>query len=191
VYCIDDMFSLLWSVCVPGMSLLCEANKDWAEKLGYSTDQLNEVNVKSIDMLKTIRDDYESSENGNMIVISGCVGPRGDGYIAGDKMTPCEALQYHVDQIRSFSETAADVISAMTMTYAEEAIGISMAAKSQGMPVVIAFTVETDGSLPSGQLLEDAIAQVDRYIILMSVDQVTVYCVTFNLHAQHNRYHYI
>jgi homocysteine S-methyltransferase len=53
------------------------------------------------------------------------------------------------------------MISAMTLTYAAEAIGIVQAAKEIDVPAVIAFTLETDGRLPSGQPLGDAIAEVD------------------------------
>ena len=47
------------------------------------------------------------------------------------------------------------------MTYAEEAIDVARAAADVGLPAVVSFTVETDGRLPSGQTLGDAIAQVD------------------------------
>ena len=47
------------------------------------------------------------------------------------------------------------------MNYAEEASGIARAAREAGMPVALSFTVETDGRLPTGQPLNEAIAQVD------------------------------
>ena len=53
------------------------------------------------------------------------------------------------------------MVTAITMTYADEAIGIARAAEAAGLPVAISFTVETDGRLPSGQPLGDAIEQVD------------------------------
>ena len=55
----------------------------------------------------------------------------------------------------------ADLVSALTLTYAGEAVGIVRAARAAGIPVVISFTVETDGLLPSGQRLRDAIEEVD------------------------------
>lgn len=94
-------------------------------------------------------------------MISGCIGPRGDGYVVSDKMTAEEAEKYHTPQISAFSHTEADVVTAFTINYVEEAIGIVRAAKSAGMPVVISFTVETDGKLPSGDTLKDAIEAVD------------------------------
>ena len=40
------------------------------------------------------------------------------------------------------------MVTAITMTYVEEAIGVTRAAPSAGLPVVISFTLETDGRLP-------------------------------------------
>jgi len=77
-------------------------------------------------------------------------------------MTPDEAQRYHAEQIETFVNTEADLITAMTMTYPEEAAGIARAASSVELPVVISFTVETDGRLPTGQNLGDAIKYVDE-----------------------------
>jgi len=90
------------------------------------------------------------------------MGPRGDGYNIAEKMTSDEAESYHRPQIESFAATEADMVSAFTMNYLEEAVGLTKAAQAEGMPVVISFTVETDGRLPSGQHLGDAINSVDE-----------------------------
>ena len=135
------------------------ASSDWAERLGHSSAQLDELNRRSVELLEELRDQYETDSA--PIVISGCVGPRGDGYVVGDAMTAEEAEVYHAAQIATFAESAADLVTALTMTYADEAVGVARAARAAGMPVVISFTVETDGRLPSGQPLADAIAQVD------------------------------
>jgi S-methylmethionine-dependent homocysteine/selenocysteine methylase len=94
-------------------------------------------------------------------IVNGVVGPRGDGYVVGSTMSAAEAAAYHGLQARAFAEAGAQMISAITMTYVEEAIGVARAAGSVGLPAVISFTVETDGRLPSGQTLGDAIARVD------------------------------
>ena len=135
------------------------ANPDWGEKLGYSKDSLAEANTKAVRLIEEIRSDYETPET--PIVISGCVGPRGDGYVADHAMSDKEAEDYHRVQIETFAGTAADLVTAMTMNYAEEAVGLARAAKQANMPVVLSFTVETDGRLPTGQSLGDAIKQVD------------------------------
>jgi S-methylmethionine-dependent homocysteine/selenocysteine methylase len=135
------------------------ANPDWGTKLGYTEETLADANRKAIDLLVEIRSEFESGRG--PIVISGCVGPRGDGYNPGGLMAAEEAAQYHGAQIRVFRDTAADMVTATTMNYVEEAIGIAQAAKSLGMPSAISFTVETDGKLPTGQTLRDAIQNVD------------------------------
>jgi S-methylmethionine-dependent homocysteine/selenocysteine methylase len=135
------------------------ANPDWGTKLGYSQAALAKMNRKAIALLHDIRQEYETEQS--PMVISGCLGPRGDGYIPSDAMTADEAEQYHRLQVETFREADADLVTAITMNYVEEAIGIARAAQSVEMPVVISFTVETDGKLPTGQTLKDAIAQVD------------------------------
>jgi S-methylmethionine-dependent homocysteine/selenocysteine methylase len=135
------------------------ANPDWAERLGHSPEELAELNRRAVRLLEDVRAEYETETT--PIVISGCVGPRGDGYVVGEAMTAEDAEAYHAQQIGTFAETAADLVTAITMTYADEAVGIVRAATAAGLPVVISFTVETDGRLPSGQTLREAIQEVD------------------------------
>ena len=135
------------------------ANPDWARELGYSSEELHRLNRKAIALLEEIRETHEREVS--PIVISGCVGPRGDGYDPGAMMSADEAEAYHATQIGSFRDSAADMACAITMTYTEEATGVTRAARAAGMPVAISFTLETDGRLPSGQSLAEAIAQVD------------------------------
>lgn len=136
------------------------ANSDWGRKPGYSESALGDVNRKAIELLHDIRKEFENDKS--RMVISGCIGPRGDGYNPTDVMSAEEAQQYHSAQIQSFSETDADLVTAITMNYVEEAIGIVRAANAVGMPVAISFTVETDGKLPTSQTLQDAIESVDE-----------------------------
>ena len=136
------------------------ANPDWAERLGHGPEELAELNRSAVRLLEEIRADFETEAT--PIVISGCVGPRGDGYVVGEAMTAEEAEAYHAGQIGTFAGTAADLVTALTMTYADEAVGVVRAARAAGIPVVISFTVETDGRLPSGQPLREAIEEVDE-----------------------------
>jgi S-methylmethionine-dependent homocysteine/selenocysteine methylase len=109
--------------------------------------------------MEEIRAAHES--DASPIVISGCVGPHDDGYDPQVQLSADAAADYHSTQIETFADTAADMVTAITMTYAEEAIGITRAAAAAGMPAAISFTLETDGKLPSGQVLGDAIEQTD------------------------------
>ena len=136
------------------------SNPDWAALLGYDAAALDRVNREAVAFARELREQH--GETDAPILVDGVVGPRGDGYVAGEMMSAGDAQDYHAAQVRSFAEAGADMVSAITMTYAEEAIGIARAAAAAGIPVAISFTVETDGRLPSGQALGDAIAQVDR-----------------------------
>jgi len=129
------------------------ANPDWGERLGYDPEALAEVNRRAVALLDELRSPR--------VLISGCIGPRGDGYRVDTVMSAEEAERYHSTQIEVFAETSADLVSALTLTYVDEATGIVRAAKGAGLPAVISFTVETDGRLPSGQSLGEAIEQVD------------------------------
>jgi S-methylmethionine-dependent homocysteine/selenocysteine methylase len=135
------------------------ASTDWAEKLGYSPLALADINRKSIQLMVELRNAHETKAA--PMVISGCVGPRGDGYDPGQVMSVAEAEAYHAGQIRTFSETEADMVTAITMTNTNEAVGVVRAAAAAAMPVAISFTVETDGRLPTGQTLQDAVEAVD------------------------------
>jgi S-methylmethionine-dependent homocysteine/selenocysteine methylase len=135
------------------------ANPDWGAELGYDAAALDRVNRDAVAFAEALRD--VAGDAPAPILVNGVVGPRGDGYLAGALMSASEALGYHAAQVGAFAAAGVDMISAITMTYAEEAIGIAGAASASGVPVVISFTVETDGRLPSGQALGDAIDQVD------------------------------
>tara|TARA_B110000438_G_C15699593_1_gene600432 strand:- start:73 stop:1017 length:945 start_codon:yes stop_codon:yes gene_type:complete len=141
-------------------SVTWRASSAWGIKLGYSEEDLEEINLKSIEILERVRNDFEGQSS--KFVISGCLGPHGDGYKPTEKLSIQEAETYHTRQIETFSKSNADMVTAFTMTYSEEAIGIVRAAAYIGMPVVISFTVETDGKLPSGETLKQAIEAVDQ-----------------------------
>jgi S-methylmethionine-dependent homocysteine/selenocysteine methylase len=135
------------------------ASPDWAVRRGYVVDDLDRVNREAIALLVDIRRRYETPDA--PVVISGCLGPRGDGYRPDELMTADDARAYHAGQIQTFADTTADLVTAITMTYPAEAIGIASAARSAAIPAVISFTVETDGRLPSGESLSEAITAVD------------------------------
>ncbi len=135
------------------------ANPDWGPQLGYTEEALAEANRRSVRLLEEVRSAHPSSAP--PVVISGCIGPRGDGYVPGTAMSKAEAEEYHRWQVGIFAATAAELVTALTMNYVEEAIGVARAARQVGMPAVISFTVETDGRLPTGQALAEAIAEVD------------------------------
>jgi homocysteine S-methyltransferase len=135
------------------------ANRDWGVKLGYDAEALAEANRRAVKLLVAIRAEHESPAT--PIVLSGNLGPRGDGYRPRELMSVAMARNYHAAQIHTFAESEVDLVSAFTMNYVAEAVGIALAARDAGVPVVISFTTETDGRLPSGATLAQAIADTD------------------------------
>lgn len=136
------------------------SNTDWGAKLGYSAEQLADVNRKAAVLAMDIKGRFATSTT--PIVVNGVIGPRGDGYRVDTRMTAEDAYAYHSPQIETFRDAGVEMVSAITMNYVEEAVGIAMAAQANDIPVVIAFTVETDGKLASGNTLGAAIETVDR-----------------------------
>jgi len=135
------------------------ASPRWAEQIGYSLEELDALNRRAIDLMVELRDEY--STGAAPVVISGCIGPQDDGYDPSVLLSAEAAEEYHSVQIGTFADTEADMVAAITMTYADEAIGVTRAAIAAGLPAAISFTVETDGRLPSGQTLGDAIEETD------------------------------
>jgi homocysteine S-methyltransferase len=135
------------------------ANPAWAERLGYSLGALADANRRSIAYQEEIR--VREDAPGRPFAISGTIGPESDAYNPGHRLTAAEAEAFHSWQIGVLAETAADLVTAFTIGYTDEAIGIVRAAVAAGIPAAISFTVETDGRLPSGQPLANAIEEVD------------------------------
>jgi S-methylmethionine-dependent homocysteine/selenocysteine methylase len=135
------------------------ASADWAARQGIDTGELVRLNLDSVRLVREVAARFATDRS--PIVVSGCIGPRGDGYQVGDLMSVAEARNYHGLQARAFAEAGADLITAITMTYRAEAHGVVEAARAAGLPVVISFTVETDGTLPSGEPLGASIEAID------------------------------
>ncbi|MBO9698086.1 MAG: homocysteine S-methyltransferase family protein [Sphingopyxis sp.] len=133
------------------------ASPDWAEPLGFSAAELDRLNRAAIELLRGLRAEYADVP----VVISGCIGPRGDGYDPGKIMRADEAQVYHAHQAAVLAAAGVDMLAAITMTNVPEAVGVTNAAKALGLPVAISFTVETDGNLPTGDVLGGAVAAVD------------------------------
>jgi S-methylmethionine-dependent homocysteine/selenocysteine methylase len=137
------------------------ANPDWARQLGYEGDELATVNRRAVEFVETVRDEVLGPAGRDDVVIEACIGPRSDAYNPTLLMDAEEAERYHASQLRALADTGCTQVSALTLTYPEEAIGIARAATAAGLPVVVGFTVETDGRLPNGTSIEDAILAVD------------------------------
>jgi homocysteine S-methyltransferase len=135
------------------------ASPRWAEEIGYGPAELDGLNRQAIALMAELRDRY--ADEVSSIIISGCIGPQDDGYDPKQRLTADQAAEYHSTQIGTFADTEADMVAALTLTYVDEAIGITRGAEEAGIPAAISFTLETDGNLPSGQPLSEAIGETD------------------------------
>jgi len=140
-------------------SVTWKAHMHWAEDLGASEAELRAANRECIALIASLRDEY--ADNNKPIVLNGLVGPRGDAYAPEAEVAAHEAEEYHAKQINWLAETDVDMVTALTFTQSDEATGVARAAKAAGVPIVISYTVETDGRLPTGQPLDEAIKAVD------------------------------
>lgn len=136
------------------------AGPEWGATLGFGPAEMIRFNKASVGLIREIA--AEPAYVGLPLVLNGVIGPRGDGYVVGTEMTVEEARAYHALQIGALADAGVHMVSAVTMTYVQEAIGIALAARDAGVSAVVSFTVETDGRLPSGQALGEAIRQVDE-----------------------------
>lgn len=144
-----------------GAGLLVEtptwrSNTDWGRVLGYAPSDLDRINQAAVALARAV-----ANRSGlDRTRVSGVVGPRGDGYLAGGE-DPDEAADYHAAQVHAFGKAGADLVHAMTMTGPAEGIGVVRAARDAGLPVAVSFTVETDGRLPDGSTLAATLARVE------------------------------
>ncbi len=154
------------------------ASIGWGEQLGYTPREIRRYNEISVSLLRDFRAEFATPDN--PMIINGAIGPQDDGYNPSTLLSVDEAIRYHGHQVRALAESGADMVTAVTMTYAEEAIGITRAAQAAGIPVAVSFTVETDGRLPNGMSLEDAISAVDA-----ATDNAPVYFMINCAHPSH------
>lgn len=131
----------------------------WADKIGVTGQELLAMSARSVEFAKLVRERW--SNRVGPILVNGVIGPVDDAYRPGELPSAPIAQSLHRPQIETFANAGVDMISAITMTNIGEAVGITRNAVDFGLPVVISFTVETDGRLPSGDLLGEAIEAVD------------------------------
>lgn len=154
------------------------ANTDWGAKLGHDQAALDAVNRKAIVLMRSIADEWQAKVE--PLYVSGCVGPRYDGYRPERSMRIEDAEAYHLPQVAAFAEAGADLVEAMTITSSDEALGIVKAAVRHDLPVVVSFTTEKDGRLPDGEILDNAIRKVDAM-----TDEKPVYYMVNCVHPSH------
>jgi homocysteine S-methyltransferase len=146
--------------------------------LAANERELHQANRDSVAFIAGLRAEF--SGNNKPIVLNGLVGPRGNAYASGTDFSATEAKQYHSKQMGWLAATEVDMGTAATFPHPEEAIGVVRAARAVELPVIVSFTVETDGKLPNGQSLQEAIATVDR-----ATDSAAAYFMVNCAHPDH------
>jgi homocysteine S-methyltransferase len=154
------------------------ASSAWGARLGYDAAALDRVNRRAVAVMASLRGSWARA--GLPILVSGNIGPQDDAYRPATTGSAAAAQSYHAAQVATFADAGVDLVTALTVTYVEEAIGIVRAAVSAGVSVVISFTVETDGRLPSGQPLGEAVAALDE-----ATDQAAAYLMVNCAHPTH------
>ena len=154
------------------------ANPAWGERLGYDRDRLARLNEAAVDLLLEVRRSVDARDGS--FVVSGNLGPRGDGYQPSHLMSADEAAEYHRWQVEVLAGRGVDLVSAFTINYVDEAVGVARAASAVGVPAVVSFTVETNGHMPDGTTVKDAIERVDR-----ETDAPPVYYMLNCAHPDH------
>ncbi len=163
--CIEDYHRKLIEAAVEaGIGVIVEglhyrASRDWGGLIGYSREGLEDINIRGIELYKDLAREYDSPET--PMLVGGVIGPQGDAYNVGKTASADEAEDYHSEQIQAFKKAGADIVTALTLSSTEEAIGLTRAADAADLPVVISFFVKKGGGLNGGETLEEAIATVD------------------------------
>ncbi len=155
-----------------------KAHMHWATDLAATEQELIDANKDAIGFIAELRDEF--SQNKKPIVLNGVIGPRGDAYAPETRLAASEAEEYHARQIGWLAATEVDMVTALTFTQSDEAIGVVRAARSAGLPIVVSFTVETDGRLPTGQPLGEGIIAVDE-----ATDSAAAYFMVNCAHPDH------
>lgn len=140
-------------------SVTWKAHAHWAEKLGANPTDLRAANEESVRFIADLRSRFAG--NAKPIVLNGVIGPRGDAYRPEATNAIDTAASYFQQQLDWLAATDVDMVTGLTFNQAGEAAGLARAARKVGLPCVISFTVETNGALPTGQTLADAIREVD------------------------------
>jgi homocysteine S-methyltransferase len=155
-----------------------KAHTHWGADLGEDDAFLRRANEESIAFIAGLREEFTS--NDMPIVLNAPIGPQGDAYAPEAEVAAEQAEEYHSKQLGWLAATDVDMVSALTFTQSDEAIGAVRAAKNAGLPVVVSFTVETDARLPTGQPLGEAISAVDE-----ATDSSAAYFMVNCAHPDH------
>lgn len=135
------------------------ASPDWAALLDVDRDGLREVIHRGIGFLRDVSDPYR--DRVPHILLGGSIGPRGDAYSRGEPVTADSAEEYHSFQIACLKEAGADIACAHTFNNIPEAVGVARAARAEGLPLAMYFSLDSSSRLNTGPSLRDAVIETD------------------------------
>lgn len=135
------------------------ASPDWASLIGYSSEALQDMQLRSIDFLRELGEPYRAKLPA--LMYAGIVGPRGDAYSLNETITADEAERYHGIQIANLVRAKVDLVEALTFNNIAESVGIARAASKAGLPLSISFTLDSSHRLHSGPSVKEAIESID------------------------------
>ena len=146
-------------------ALVWRAHPDFIARLGRDPSDLVSINQRAVARTQDCIERWRNASrdcDAPTVLITADIGPRGDGYQVEDaQISAVRAREYHQAQLEVLSKTDVDIACALTMTTAEESIGIVQASMDCELPIIVSPTVETDGTLPDGTSLGDFITKVD------------------------------
>ncbi|RLL96015.1 hypothetical protein CFD26_105731 [Aspergillus turcosus] len=147
----------------------------WAKPLALSTDKLLELNRAAVRLAKEARNNAMGGENNIPIVISGTMGPLRDAYEdTSASITLEDARAGYREQVGVLADAGVDFLGLMTVTNLNEAVAVVELAREVRLPVVVSFSIESDGRLLGGRSLESAIRMVDErtagYVVYYGVN---------------------
>lgn len=137
-----------------------KAHRHWAKRLGTDEARLKAANEESVRFAEGLRSEF--SHNRKPVVLNAVMGPRGDAYRSESAIAVEAAESYFEQQLSWLAGTEVDMVTAAAFSHSGEAAGLVKAARKFALPVVVSFTVETNGKLATGQSLGDAITTVDE-----------------------------
>ncbi|MEW6269134.1 MAG: homocysteine S-methyltransferase family protein [Thermodesulfobacteriota bacterium] len=148
-------------------TLVWRAHPDYVAALGYPAGDLARFNELAVERTRQAVAEWRARDGARRgelpVVLTADVGPRGDGYKVSDAgVTPEAARAYHRAQIEVLARAGVELVCALTMTSVAESIGVALAARDCGLPLIVSPTVETDGTLPDGTPLGELVRQVDE-----------------------------
>jgi S-methylmethionine-dependent homocysteine/selenocysteine methylase len=135
------------------------ASGDWGDLTGYSRQDLAKINAEGVDLYHELAREYDRPDT--PVVVGGCIGPRGDAYEQGHQITADEAQEYHAEQMATLKDAGVDLITAATLSFTDEAIGIARAAQGLDVPVVLSFYVAGNGKIMGERSVPETMAEID------------------------------